>query len=198
MAGTGKVDSDEILRASSGDAGAVDRVLARWSPAVEGYLRRHAGRRVLAAESAADLAQSVCREALERLGRGDLEYRGEDALRRWLFGAADLKVKNRLRYYGAQKRGEGAAALDADVWLNAAKASDPSPSGAAALGEDREAFRRALENLDPRQQEAIELFHLQGLDHAEVARRLDITTSHSRTLVARALAKLARHLRAGD
>ena len=181
----------DVERASRGDDAAADRVLARWAPDIERYLRRRAGPRVLARESAADLAQSVCREALERLGRGDLEYRGEAALKQWLYGAADLKVKNRVRFYGADKRAGGEVELES----HCAPDAGPSPSVAVAREEERATFERALAQLEERQAEAVRLFHLEGCDHAEVARRLDVTPSHSRTLVARGLARLARVLR---
>lgn len=159
---------------------------------VERYLRRRAGGGVLAHESAADLAQSVCREALERLRRGDLEYRGEAQLRQWLFGAADLKVRNRRRYYGADKRHGGDGELPEDTLC----ARDPSPSSESVRSEDQRAFERALSELDERQREAIRLFHLEARGHAEVALALGVSEENSRVIVARALARLARILRA--
>lgn len=189
-----QTEDSDVSRASRGDSEAAERVIAHWAPAIERYLRRNAGRRALGRESATDLAQSVCREALERLRRGEIDHRGDSALRSWLLGAADLKIKNRARYFGAQKRGEGAPLHD--VGLEQVQAHDPSPSAALVLDEDRAAFRLALDQLDDRQREAVRLFHLEGKDHAAVAEELGITVNHSRTLVARALARLARHLRA--
>ncbi|MEZ6014374.1 MAG: sigma-70 family RNA polymerase sigma factor [Planctomycetota bacterium] len=167
--------------------------LARWAPQIERYLRRRAHHAVLARESAADLAQSVCREALERLQRGALEYRGEAELKQWLYGAADLKVKNRLRFYGAAKRADevhGAVGAEAT-----APALGPTPSADYANAESRATFERALGALDERTERAVRMFHLEGRDHAEVARALGVSDSHSRTLVARGLARLARLLR---
>ena len=189
--------SAEIARASRGDAAASERVIAAWAPSLERYLRRRASRRVLARESAADLAQSVCREALERIRSGALVYQGDEALRSWLYGAAELKVRNRLRHLGALKRAEDPAALGRSEAPIDALASDPSPSAAAERIEDSERFRLALTALEPRQRECVELFHLGGLSHAELAARLGITEVHSRTLLARALARLAREMRHG-
>lgn len=197
-------DSAESLkRASRGDARAAEQLVAAWSPMIERYLKKHAAKSVLARESAADLAQSVCREALERFGRGELEFRGEAALRHWLYGAADLKVRNRLRYYGAAKRGEqpiptgGADDASEGALPFEALAHDPgpTPSRAAAALEDRAAFDAALARLEDRQRAAVELFHFEGLGHKEIAERLGISEGNSRTLLARALARLARFVR---
>lgn len=190
----------ELERASQGDVAASERVLSRWSPVIERYLRRRAARKVLERESAADLAQSVCREALERMRRGDLVYQGDAALEHWLFGAADLKVKNRLRHLAADKRAPDPVGRgDADGAFIEELAQDPAgtPSAAIARGEDEASFRAALAQLDERQRLCVQLFHFEGLSHAALAERLGVTESHSRTLLARALARLARVLREG-
>ncbi|MEZ6015467.1 MAG: sigma-70 family RNA polymerase sigma factor [Planctomycetota bacterium] len=191
---------DRVERASRGDALAVERVLAAWSPVLEAYLRRRSGPRLLERESAADLAQSVCREALERLGRGELEYRGDAEMRKWLLGAADLKIRGRLRRYGAAKRGD-VVRVDDDAGPpldELARARDPSPSHAAMGVEERAAFHAALARLDERQREVIQLFHFEGLTHAAIAARLGLEESHSRTLLARSLARLTQLMRAPE
>jgi RNA polymerase sigma-70 factor (ECF subfamily) len=196
----GDDSSADVARASRGDAAASERVIAAWAPSIERFLRRNASRQVLARESAADLAQSVCREALEQIRRGALVYEGDEALRSWLYGAAELKVRNRLRRLGAAKRADDPAARgrgSEDPLDAIAFATDPTPSAAAVRGEDSERFRAALDRLDPRQRECVELFHLRDLSHAELAARLGVTEAHSRTLLARALARLAKELRRG-
>ena len=65
---------------------------------------RQAGHLVRAKESAADLAQSVCREVLERIGDGRFEYQGEAAFKQWLFQAAEHKMQNKHRFYRADRR----------------------------------------------------------------------------------------------
>ncbi len=182
----------DVVRASEGDGAAAERVVARWAPSIEQYLRRHAGVGLLRVESASDLAQSVCREALDRIGRGALEYRGEAPLRQWLYGAADLKIKNRRRYYGADGRDPGRVATG-DV--ERVPADDPTPSVALGRHETQEAFQAALTNLSERDRRVVELFHFEGATHAEIAARLGIEESHSRTVLARSLARLAALLR---
>jgi RNA polymerase sigma factor (sigma-70 family) len=58
--------------------------------------------------------------------------------------------------------------------------------------EDRQRLEQAFARLAPRDQEIIGLVHEQQLPHREIALRLGIQEGHSRTLLARALARLAR------
>jgi RNA polymerase sigma-70 factor (ECF subfamily) len=60
------------------------------------------------------------------------------------------------------------------------------------LREEAERFRRAFEELDGPEREVVALFHVEGLTHAEVAKRLGISETNSRERMARALARLAR------
>ena len=48
------------------------------------------------------------------------------------------------------------------------------------------------------EREIIRLFHMEGLSHREIARKRDIQEGHSRTLLSRALARLARLARQTD
>lgn len=118
-------------------------------------------------------------------------------MKKWLVGAAELKVRNRLRYYGAAKRGEAhGVASDEDAPLaELAVDRGPTPSAALACEEEQANFEAALAQLDERQRQAVQMFHLEGLTHAEIALRLGITEGNSRTLLARSLARLTGILR---
>jgi len=154
------------------------------------YLRRRSPRRVLEQESAADLAQSVCREALLGVRRGTLEYRGAGPLRQWVYGAADLKVSSRLRRDAAGTRPSPVPG-EADAYAG----DGPSPSREVAHKEEEAHLRAALLELDERSREAVRAFHFEGRSHAEVAMLLGVSESHSRTIVARGLARLTRLVR---
>jgi len=188
------VSTDALVdRASHGDDLAVDSLLGRYLPQVERFLRGKASPDLLARESGADLAQSVCREALERLADGRLELRGEAAFKQWLYRAAELKLKNRWRYWQAERRAPGRE-QDAlgDEQERALYRSIFSPSRQAIRHEEIERFHRALEQLEEQPRQAIALFHLKGCSHAEIAQELGISESYSRTLLARGLARLAK------
>lgn len=168
----------------------VDHLIAEFAEPLAAYLRRRAPRAILQEESATDLAQSVCREALRSLRRGALTFKGEGQLRQWLYGAADLKLLNRIRRRAAQKRGK-----ETPEGLSQFPFDDPTPSAEAAHREQSLALMDSVAELDDRTQAAIRAFYFEGKSHGTVARELGVTESHSRTIVARGLARLARIVR---
>ena len=52
-------------------------------------------------------------------------------------------------------------------------------------------FERAFAELPEKYRGVLELHHVEGLAHAQIAERLGITEPHSRVLLSRALARLA-------
>lgn len=170
----------------------MEQALGRLLPAAEAYLARRATPAVLGGESVADLAQSVCGEALARLRRGELEYRGDAELKGWLFNAADLKLRSRYRRYTAAKR-DGVREGSVGGMHDLAR----SPSQDAASAEERGRVHGALAELDERTRAMVVAFHFEGASHRELAARFGVTESHSRTLVARGLARLAKSLTEG-
>ena len=194
-------DADDLVSAATqGDARAVGALLERYLPDLRAYVDRHAGQLVRGRESSSDLAQSVCRELLERLATGRFQYRGEPAFRQWLYRAAVMKLLHRHRHWQADRRDAarearaGAPGLDESaVPAEAAGAfTETTPSVDAVRAEELEHFQRAFEGLSERDREVIRLHHADGLAHAEIAERLGITESHSRTLLSRALVQLAK------
>ncbi len=181
--------------ASRGDARAIDQLLVRYLPQLEAYLRRRAGGVVAAKDSGADLVQSVCREVLDQLAKGGLEFRGESAFKHWLFEAALLKVKERARFWGAEKR-NAARERPQQAASSSIEANDRfllslvTPSRVAGANEELERARAAFAELKPEQREIIQLARVEELPHAEIARRLGKDEAHCRVLLSRALARL--------
>ena len=193
-------DPSKALResAAGGDPSALDALLQRYLPGLEGYLARRAGAWLPAKESRSDLAQSVCREVLERIAEERLVFLGEAEFKQWLYQAALFKLQNRGRYYGAQKRDIGREhRLESgrDPSAGGGEGAPATPSGAVMRREEIERLEAALEQLSEADREIIRLAHLEGLPHAAIAERIGIEESHSRTRLARALAKLARTYR---
>ncbi len=193
--------ADDVLSlvqsASNGDAQAIESLLARYLPDLQGYIVRHVGALVRERESAADLAQSVCREVLERLRDGRLRFQGEAQFRRWLYRAALMKMLSRHRYWLAARRDAGAGrhaqASTGSEAPPAALAPEPgTPSQEAAFHEELARFELAFAALPEPHREAIVLHHLEGLSHEEIAARKGFSASYSRALLSRALARLAR------
>jgi RNA polymerase sigma-70 factor (ECF subfamily) len=187
-----------IEAASKGDAAAIEALLAQYLPELRRYLARNAAPLVAARESSSDLAQSVCRDVLERLATERFSYRGEAEFRQWLFNAACLKLRARHRFWLAAKRDAGPAAGSIEPDPSAVEGADrepaapvASPSAAAGLREEVERLRAALERLPANYRQVVVLAYVDGLSHREIAARLAISEANSRVLLSRALARLA-------
>lgn len=180
-----------LRRLQSGDRAAVDALLEQHIPAVEAFVRRHAGKLVREHESAADVAQSVCREVLERFADGRVRLQGEAAFKSWLYRAAVLKMMSRRRHWQAERRDAGRRVAPADSAWAAADDPSPSPSREAALHEQMERVAAALADLSEAHRDVILLHHVEGLSHREIGERLGIAESHSRVLLSRGLARLS-------
>ncbi len=183
---------DLLARATSGDRGAIEELLELHLPELQGFLARRAGDVIRAHESAADLAQSVCREALEHARDRRLRFLGEAQFKQWLYRAAVLKLMSRRRYWAVTGRADAAQALPLATDSSPVLARGETPSRDAMFLEELERFAQALAQLGPEQRQAITLHHLQGRSHAEIARELGTSEAYSRTLLSRALARLAR------
>ncbi len=188
-----KTSSALVEKASQGDLGAIETLLGRFLPDLRRFLQRRAGPVILEHESGSDLVQSVCREVLERLADERLEYQGEAQFKQWLYRAAELKLKNRHRFYHRDRRDPGREEGPVhDSLGEKLHQSLSSPSDRAARQEEIERLEHAFDALEPSARRIITLFHIDGLAHREIAERLGVTESHSRTLLARAMARLAR------
>lgn len=188
---------DTVSSAAAGDQPSLDALLTRFLPGLRAFLAREAGALVRARESVSDLAQSVCREVLERLRDERFEYRGEAQFVRWLQQAAVHKLQNRHRFYRADKRDAGRELTPdgSNAGLAGIAATGGTPSAGAARQEQDAELVAALAKLTERDRQVIQLCHFDGRSHEEVAGILGVTESHSRVLLARALARLARGAR---
>ncbi len=187
-----------VQDASRGDLGAVEELLARHLPRLAGFVRKNEGGLPRNKESTADIVQSVCREVLEGLKEERFEYRGEAEFRGWLFEAALFKIKNRRRYWAAERRDpqrerRAQAGPESDLTSpgEILAAAGASPSEDVASIEEAKRVRSLLDRLPERYRRVIELAHVEGLPHREIATRLEITEGSSRMLLSRALARLA-------
>jgi len=185
-----------VEKASQGDGPAIDELLHRHLPALRAFLRLRAGPAIRARESAADLAQSVCRELLQQMPTFD--YRGEAAFKAWLFTAAMRKLVERQRYYEADKRDVGrevhAAATTESADLLAVYGHVLTPSRNAQAHEAMERLERAFDALPPDYRDVIVWHRIVGLSQREVGERMGRSEIAVQRLFARAMAKLSAHL----
>lgn len=165
-------------------------------PKLRAYVRLRASERLLDRESASDLVQSVCREALEEIG--EIEFRGEGAFRQWLYTNAERKIIDRARYWAAERR-DPRRETPADERLERAELrlayrTIATPSQEAAAHDEVERVEGAFHRLPEHYREVIVLARIVGLSHAEIAERLDKTEGAVRMLLMRALAELSEAL----
>jgi RNA polymerase sigma factor (sigma-70 family) len=126
-------------------------------------------------------AEEVTAQAFERAVRKRRSYDArKGSPRAWLFGIARHAALDELR------RRRRTAALATDPLDPAA----PAPEDEADAAVRRAAVRAALAGLAPREREVIALKFQAGLDNAELAAVLGVSTSNAGTLLHRAMTKL--------
>lgn len=185
-----------VRRLAGGDQTAIEPLLERHLPGLRVWVRAQSGSALNALESQSDLCQSVCREVLEKADR--FKYEGEGAFRHWLYTTAARKIRNKQRYWLAQRRDAGrnkplmqATPSGSDDSLIACYASICSPSEDAIVKEELGRIESALAELSEEHREVILQSRMLGLSHAEIAERMGRTEGAVRALLFRALASLA-------
>lgn len=179
-------DREIVLRASRGDQPSLDELLLRYLPRLRSFLRLRLDPALRARESCSDLVQTVCREVLQNSDR--FEWQGEERFRAWLFQTALNKVRDRARFWKAERRDRAAEADGASpdsVADPRAVLSSPSQHAIAhELSEDMEA---AFDLLPEDYREVISLSRVLGLPNAEVASQMGRGEGAIRMLLSRAL-----------
>lgn len=199
----GPPDDTELLvnRAAEGDETALALLLERHLPGLRAFVRARLGPELRAFESASDLVQSTCREVLA--GRERFVHPSPGAFRSWLFTTAARKVSERLKRARAAKRdGEPAPRAGADSGAAESRLFDvygrfSSPSHRAALADEIARVERALDRLSEEQREVVLLAHVVELPRAEIALQLGKSELAVRSILHRALARVAAELDAG-
>ena len=174
-------------RGGSGDVREPDDLLQQNLPALRAFIRLQCGPQLRQRESCDDLVQSVCREWLEARRRNDLT--DGPVGRGWLFAAARNKIRQRVRYFGEQKR-DPVREVCLDPGLIAAY-STLGPSRQAMRQEDIQRLEAAFDRLSDPHREVIALAKLAELPLAEVGQRMEgRSVAAVSMLLGRALAAL--------
>lgn len=193
-----------VNEASRGDAAAVERLLERFLPELRGFIRLRAGAVIRDREDVADIAQSVCREVLQDLGR--FAYTGEAAFKHWLYTTALRVIQNRAKYWARDKR-DVKREVRADSLAGGPSAQEDllrcyrslaTPSVRLQSAEEVQRIESAFERLTEDHREVITLARVIGLSHAEIAARMGRSEQATRALLHRALATLALLLEQQD
>lgn len=190
-------EHDPTPRAVAGDVTARHELLERHMGSLRSYIRVRLGRRLRSKETSQDLTQSVCRQVLENFERFD--YRGEDSFRHWLLGQAENKIRDRQRFWHRNKRDQdreegNAVALEAGGVRGAAPSGlqdMATPSRHVAGREELQRLEETFAELPEDFRTVIHLARMEGLSHKEISERMGKTVSATRSLLCRALARLA-------
>jgi RNA polymerase sigma-70 factor (ECF subfamily) len=182
-----------VANVSAGDRAALDALLVRYLPELHAFVRLRAGGALLGREDGEDLVQSVCREVLQDLD--DFEYRGERAFKKWLFLAAQNKLRDRGRHWRSQRRDiQRERPCRTSVEYFSGYTSLLSPSRAAIAREEVDALERAFDAMPAEYVQVITLAKILGLGHEQIAAEIGRSPGATRMLLHRALARLAVRL----
>lgn len=185
--------ADLIRRARAGEAEALEEVFARYRGRIQGLVRRKLGGGLRTNLDSSDVVQSVCLEAMRSIG--ELEYKNEDGFVHWLARIAENTIRDKHRYFGAQKRrAPSGADEEAPVPISQAAAADPTPSRTVGQVEQMELVLQALRRLPDDYRRIIQLTRFEKKSHEEAARVMGKTVKATRMLLARARVRLLREL----
>ncbi len=188
-------DAETLAAATRGDPIAVSHLLERYLPGLRAFVRLRAGDVVHGHEEHSDIVQSACRDVLENLER--YKHGGDEGFRRWLYRTALRKIADRYEYYRAKKRDVGREGLMGSQWSSAPGAM-PTPSQHAIANEEAMRIERALAGMPDDYREVVVLSRYTGMSHREIAAEMGRSELAVRTLLSRALARLAELLDDGS
>lgn len=165
-----------------------ETLIERYHDEIYSYLWRllDGAARVDRSTDAHDLTQEVFLRAYRAYPR----LRAGSNARAWLYKIATNCA------YTLLKRSRSRPVETLPAWGEAGDlaADDPSPDDLASLGESLEALRGAIIALPPRQQAALLLRYVQGLEYAEVADVLGCSEEAARANVYQAIRRLRSRL----
>jgi RNA polymerase sigma-70 factor (ECF subfamily) len=133
-------------------------------------------------------AEDLVQETLVRAFRGLAAFRGDSALRTWLFRILLRLAAEPSRWRFDQRAVQLPATDVPDTY-------DAAPSTGAIVNELAHRLDAAMERLPPRQRTALHLRAVEGMDYAGIAAVLDSSQPAARMLVLEARRKVLERLR---
>jgi RNA polymerase sigma-70 factor (ECF subfamily) len=170
-------DAELLKRVGEHDRGAFEVLYRRYVRPVFGLALRRLGDR--------GHAEDAVQEAFAAIWRSASTYRPErGAAGGWVYTVARNAIVDRLRRNGPS----------ADAELPELVSGEPGPAERAEESDVAWRVHRALEELQPREREVIELAYWSGLSQSEVAEYLHLPLGTVKTRTRSALARLASML----
>lgn len=180
----------ENLRA--GDAAAYELLVEKYSGDIYALLLRLTSD----ADEASDLTQETFMQAFRHISK----FRGDSALKTWLFRIAINETRNRFRWWKRRSR-SSTVSLDASVGETDLTISDTiadrgiSPEEAALSREREQALLKALSELKPVFREAIILADIEGLSYEECADAAGVNIGTVKSRISRGREELRKKLK---
>jgi RNA polymerase sigma-70 factor (ECF subfamily) len=167
-------DADLLARVGEGDREAFELLYRRYVRPLFGLALRRLGDR--------GHAEDAAQEAFAAIWRSASTYRPErGAAGGWLYTVARNAIVDRLRRNGPA----------ADAELPELASAEPGPAQHAEDSDVAWRVHRALEELQPREREVIELAYWSGMSQSEVAEYLGLPLGTVKTRTRSGLARLA-------
>ena len=186
----GEMDRTELnqllLEAKGGNGEAFGKLVGPLQTRLVPVVYLLLGKRLRQQVDVEDVIQETLLRAHRALAR--FEFKGDDALFRWLVALAEHVVGDLARRHGAVRRG----GLEHEVPLDPSDIQSPgvSPSRVMRREERLDRLEDALEKLAPDHREAILLSHVQRLSTNDVAERMGRSRPATAMLILRALREL--------
>jgi RNA polymerase sigma-70 factor, ECF subfamily len=175
-----------VRRVGSGDRDAFERLVARHEASVFRFLR------TLTPDVAR--AEDALQEAFLAVWKSAASFRGDSAVRTWLFTVARHASERQFR----RRAGEPAPADQLpieDLGVAAGWGRQSNPEETLLHEEQSAAVRRALESLAPDDRRVLVLRDLEGLSAEESAAAMSIGVAAAKSRLHRARLRLAAQLR---
>jgi RNA polymerase sigma-70 factor (ECF subfamily) len=180
-----------VMRLQANEDAAYDELVRVYSASIF-----HVAYRMLGdTAEASDIVQDIFLKVFRNIGG----FKGEAALKTWIFKIAFSEILNRLRWW---KRRHRFATVSLDDQFNDANsgpertvvASGPSPEQALQSKEEESAIQQALGKLSREHRSIIVLRDIEGFSYIEIADVLGVSIGTVKSRLARARADLKKSL----
>jgi len=193
-------DADLLAKAGRGDEAARAQLLSQHLAGLRAFVHLRLGPALRRKEESQDLVQSVCREVLSDLPK--FQVRAGASFRDWMHRAAENKIRDRWRHWKRERRDpnreRALEASDAEAAGSMRLVHWMTPSREAVDREQLALLERVFADLPAADREVIVLARLHGWSHAKLAAHFGRSEVATRSLLSRALARLALALDARE
>src|SRR5213592_3405982 len=185
-----RTDEDQqlVARAQSGDAGAFDELVVKYSPRLYGLVYNMTSNH----EDTNDLLQDVFSKAYKAI-RG---FRGKSTFYTWIHSIAVNMTLNFLKKRGRRFQlslDDVDASIQNDKEFMEATATS-SPVREADLSELQRRLNEAMMKLSDDHRAVVTMFHIQGMPHAEISKILRVSEGTVRSRLFYANRQLQNYL----